>query len=402
MCALIPSFAPKLPQWRGNTSSADMNENFEEILYDLNTIFSEASNIVIDINQIESKIRHEVEAIKDRVYAVSGIMTAYDRSASGYKMAHEDFYLTQNIVYPESLAPENRCVVNTEFGTVSLPISNSFSKMYTIGITDGDIHMAPDITTTVTPLDETGYIKIEGTSELQSFDGSDDNVWERKVKFSRDFVKSETRCALTVGMPSMTNPYVNRVFVKPYPEGTVDIQAITYDTTVSQDNILPTFPVAGLNSMRSSLFSFDNIQPTKFTVYLRQRNSTLEDDYKTFTYGLKELGIEKAEYRSTGSFGIKFDLPDYEPGLFKQITSLRTGPDYDNIQYTLKMYATDTQFQNDQPIWTSNNPPIMTTQTLDVSYYGSSSIWVLVTMNQADGESGSPLFDSLTLTYTTV
>ena len=30
--SLLPTFTqPKTPQWRGNTSSADMNQNFEEI-----------------------------------------------------------------------------------------------------------------------------------------------------------------------------------------------------------------------------------------------------------------------------------------------------------------------------------------------------------------------------------
>ena len=399
--ALLPTFSPILPQWRGDTSSADMNENFEEILYDLNTIFSEASSIIIDLNQIESKIRHEVEALSSRVYAVSGIITSYSISSSGYKMAHEDFYLTQNLVYPNSLAAENRCVVDTEFGVVSLPVSNSFSKVYTIGVNDGLVHIAPDISTSVVPLDETGVIKIEGTSELQSFDGSDESIWERKVKFTNDYVKSGVSCKLSITLPSMSNPYVNRFYIKPYPEGTVDVDAITYDTLNTQNNILPTFPTTSQPNARATLYSFDNIQPTKFDLYLTQRNSQLEDGYKTFVYGMKEIGIEKAEFKTTGKFGLRFDLPDYETKLYNYITSLKTDPGYDNIKYKIRLYATEAQFQNDQPVWSSDNPPIMTTSPLSVALYATSTIWVMVTMTRDNATSGSPLFNSVTITYTT-
>lgn len=403
MCALIPTFVPREPQWRGSTSSADMNSNFSEILYDLNSLFSEVSSLVVDINSLESRVRHELDATNDRLYAVSGLISSYAASASGYKMFHEDFFLENYVTYPASLSAEDRCVVEPQYGVATLPANNTFSKVYSYNISDGKIHVAPDLVVTVTPTDETGFVGIEETDPLLAFDGEDETVWERKPQFNRDYAKSAVTTIATVTMPSMSNPYVNRLGVKPHPEGTVDIQMVTYDTTVAQDIILPTFPaINGLNNMSPTLFSFDNIQPINFKFYLRQRNSSLEDDYKTFIYGLKNVAIEEAEYKTSGRVGIKFDLPDYETTNLRYITSVRTSPNYDNIMYKVRLYMSQVEFDADIPVWTSDRAPITSTNKLDVSLYASSSVWIVVELNQATGGSGSPLLDSVTLTYTTI
>ena len=401
MCALIPSFSPILPQWRGNTSSTDMNSNFEEILYDLNTVFSEASNIVIDINELESRIRHDVEALSSRIYAVSGLIYAYENSVPGYKIFYEDFYLPDQVLFPTNLTETDKCVVNDEFGVCTLPVNNSFSKVYTINITDGEAIVAPDLVIDVTAIDETGSVLVEETSPARAFDGQDDTVWERKVRYNRDSTKSNSRCLLTATLPSMSNPYVNKIHIKPYPEGMGDIQMIAYDTLVSQDLVLPSFPVDGLNNAGMEMYSFNNIQPTKIKVYMRQRSSRIEDDYKTFVYGAKEIGIEKVEYRSSGKVGFKFTLPDYDTGRINLLTSLVTEPEYDNITYKVNLYTSEAEFNNDLSIWNSSNAPITVTNPLDLSTYGLVTLWAMVELVQSQGDTRSPLFKSISISYTT-
>jgi hypothetical protein len=400
--SLLPTFTqPKVPQWRGNTSSADMNQNFEEILYDLNSIFAEASQIVTNLNELESRIRHEVEAISTRVYAVSGVINSYEMSASGYKMFFQDFYLPESVTFPENVVDQDKCVINDEFGVVTLPVNSSFSKVYTINITDGKAITAPDLKLDITQLDESDAVRIDGTNETRAFDGSDSTVWERKVRFNRDSTKSQTRCLLTVTLPSMSNPYVNKIHIKPYPEGSTDIQNITYDTTVSQDVVLAGFPVEGDNNCPTKMYSFNNIMPTKVKFYIRQRSSRMEDDYKTFTYGAKEFGIEKVEYKTTGKFGIKFNLPEYETELINQITSLNTFPAYDNITYKISLYPSKAEFDADLPIWSSSNSPITPDNPFDVSTYGLTSIWVMIQINQALGDTRSPVLENVSMTYST-
>jgi hypothetical protein len=400
--ALIPTFTTgRLPGWRGNTSSEDMNENFSEIMYDLNTIFSEATNIVVDLNDLESRIRHEIEALNARVYSVSGIITSFEASSSGYKIFHEDFYIPDHVMYPAGLTDESKCVVDNEFGLVSLPINNSFSKVYTINIVDGKTTVAADLAVGVVGTDETGAVKIEGTDSSIAFDGQDSTVWERKVRFNRDSTKSSVSCLMTVTLPSMNNPYVNKIHIKPYPEGTEDITNITYDTTVSQDIVLPSFPTDGENNIPTKMYSFNNIQPTKLKIYFRQRSSRIEDDYKTFTYGAREIGIEKVEYVASGKIGVVFSLPSYESGLLNTITSLTTDPVYDNITYKVSLYTSSAEFDANLPIWTSSNSPITTTNPLDVAVYGLTKIWVMIELIQTSGDTKSPLLKSVTLTYTT-
>lgn len=399
--SLQPITQLRKPIWRGCTSSGDMNKNFEEILYDLNTLFEEASSLVVKLNEMESVIRHTANGINARVNAVDGLITSYEAYASGYKMLHEDFYLTENITYPDTLLDEEKCIVNTGFGTVTLPVNNSFSKVYTINLSDGKIYQAADLSAIVTVLYEDGNVDIDTTNPSKAFDGETDSTWERKVKFDRDDAVTSISCRLDVGLPSMNNPNINKLFIKPYPEGTVDITAITYDTLTSQENSLSSFPDEGENGIKSTMYSFNDIQPVRFHFYLRQRTNQIEDNYKTFVYGAREIGIEKVEYQSSGKIAVKFMLPSTEDGLFSAITSLRTSPEYDNSMYKLYLYISQENFDNNIPIWTSANNPITTTNQLDISLYTTDSIWVMLEMTQEEDNSSSPLFDSITITYIT-
>ena len=399
--ALLPTFAPRTPEWRGSTSSSDMNSNFDEILYDLNTIFSQASQIVLDLNELESRIRHDMDALGSRVYAVSGMIESYQQSNVDDKMFFEEFYMPTHVAFPSNITDQDKCSVNSEFGVVTLPVNSSFSKVYTVNIADGSTIVAPDLVVSVDPIDETGSVRIDGTSPSRAFDGQDDTVWERMVRYDNDSPKSESRCAINITLPSMNNPYVNKIHIKPYPEGTMDLQQITYDTTVTQNNVISTFPVDGDNNVNSKMYSFNDIQPTKIKVYLRQRVSGTEDNFKTFVYGAKEIGIEKVEYNAAGKVGMKFVLPDYDSELLSSLTNFGTNPAYDDITIKANIYPSEAEFNADLPIWTSSNAPITTTETLDLSIYGTDTIWVMIELNKSEGDTKTPLLKSVTMTYTT-
>jgi hypothetical protein len=398
---MLPTFSPKRPQWRGNTSSEDMNTNFDEILYDLNTIFNEASKMVMSLNNIESRIRNDADAIRAQLNAASGVFSSYEQSAQEDKIFYEDFYFPETVTYPTTLSDADKCRVDTEFGVATLPINSSFSKVYTTDISTGSVIVAPDIVVSVNAVDEVGNLLIEETSPLTAFDGDNDTVWERKVKFSRDSMKNSVSCLMTITLPSMSNPYVNKIHIKPYPEGTTDVQSITYDTSVTQDNVIDFFPVDGENNILSTMYSFDNIQPTKVKVYFRQRFSSIEDNYKTFVYGAREVGIEKVEYLTTGKIGFKFSVPTYEPGLLNTITSFSTDPEYDNITYKASIYASEADFNSDLAIWTSSSPQITPTNALNISGYGTESVWLTVQLVSPAGDTKTPILRNVSMTYTT-
>jgi len=401
MCAMIPTFSPIEPVWRGNSSSADINSNFEEILYDLNTIFEEASSQAIDLDELKSTIKHETDSLNERLYAVSGMIQAYQESASGYKMFHEEFYRTKNVLYPDNLSSSDRCYVDTAFGIATLPISNSFSKVYTININTGEIHQSPNLVVSTEPLDENGSIKVEETNPLRAFNGNNQSFWERKVRFARDYVKGEVTCEMDILLPSMSNPNVNSMYIFPYPEGTSDILEITYNTLTAQDLVLPTFPAAGEDNATRKKYLFNDIQPVGFKLKFKQDNHGIEDDYKTFVYGAQEIGIEKVEYKTSGKVGVKVSLPDWETGVFDRITSLTTFPMYDNIQYKVYLSPTEAEFDAGVFLWASTSSAIIPSSTLDISAYATDTIYLLIELIQEASSTTTPILDSVTLTYTT-
>ena len=399
---LIQTFTGQnLPQWRGNTSSEDMNTNFNQIIYDLNTLFTECSVLVLDINTLANTVSNELSAVNARLYAVSGVMESYEASASGYKIFYEDFNLNSNITYPTSLPLQNQCIVDNGYGVCYLPTNNTFSQVYSENVINGNIQVAPNLIANSTAVNETGSLSVVDTSELNSFNGSDQPVWERDVQYNRDYVQPYVQCRLDVTMPSMTNPYVNRVGIKPYPEGTVNIVNVTYDTLISQGNILPNFPIGGIPTAAPTFFDCNNIQPTAFHVTLQQNNWNLTNGYKTFVYGLKQFEIENTTYSTTGYLGLQFTIPSYESGNIAQITSLSTFPNYDNIQYQVSLFTTLGEFNANIPIWSSSSSPITATNPLDITLYNTNTVWILVTLNELPNDAGSPVLESLTMTYNT-
>jgi hypothetical protein len=399
--SLIPTFVPIRPVWRGNTSSAEINENFSMILYDLNTIFAEATNQSVSLEELKSTLKHETDALNERLYAVSGMIQAYEQSASGYKMFHEEFYRTRNIVYPFHLPAADRCYVDTSFGIVTLPISNSFSKVYSIDMNTGEIRQSPDLAVSINPTDEVSALHAEEGYPRRAFNGNNQSFWERKVLFSRDFAKDQVTCDMDILLPSMSNPNVNCFYMFPYPEGTVDIDQILYHTPSSKDNVLPGFPAEGEENATRKKYLFNEIQPVGFTIKFRQDNHKIEDDYMTFVYGAQEIGIESVEYRSTGRVGIKFELPAWETGVFSKITSLTTHPMYDNNKIKVYLYPNVGDFDADNPLWASTQNPIIPDNQLDVSAYATETIYLTVEINQELDSTTTPVLESITFTYTT-
>jgi hypothetical protein len=398
---MLPTFSPIRPQWRGNTSSADMNTNFEQIIYDLNSIFQEASNLVITLNNLESRMRHDTDAVSAQLTALSGVFSSYEQTQATGKVFYEDFFSPEHTAYPNTVTDKDKCKIDTEYGVATLPINSSFSKVYTTNITNGSVVIAPDLIVDVTPTDEAGNLRVDQTSPKTAFDGDVSTVWERKVRFDRDSARSNVSCIMTITLPSMSNPYVNRLRIKPYPEGREDVQLVTYDTASTQNNVIPTFPVGGVNNLTSTFYSFENIQPTNIKIYFRSRFNEIDDNMKTFIYGAREIGVEKAEYLATGRVGMKFTVPSWETGLLNEITSIQTNPAFDDIIYLVSIYASEGDFNSDLPIWTSSSSEITVSNPLSVIGYGTDSIWVMITIVQPNGNTSTPILKNVSMTYTT-
>lgn len=150
------------------------------------------------------------------------------------------------------------------------------------------------------------------------------------------------------------------------------------------------------------MYTFNNIQPTSFKVNFRQANAMVEDNANVFVYGLQEFGVERIEYKSSGKMGVKFDLPAWETGTISEITLVKTNPDYDNDSIKLSIYGSEDDFNNNIPAWTSSSFSISGGTNLNMQAYGSYSIWVMIELNQSDGDSRTPSLKDITITYTTI
>lgn len=397
--SLVPTLEIKTPEFRGNSSSADLNSMSQQTLYDLNQIFLTLTEWNTNLSEAMSVIRNEVLASNNRLVDLNNTVDAR-RIELGKRTFFENFTFTTNIVYPTPLSLAQRCPVNSELGIVTLPVNQTLPRVYTIMPSTGEIHQSPALRATVTPIDETGVLNINTTNPLRALNGNNQSFWERKLDFDVDSAKTEVSCKLEITLPPTNHPGINTLILQPYPEGVIDVLSFTYDTLTTQNNVVPNF--SAVNNILGTVFSFDEISAINFKLKLRRRQPMVNEGFLSFVYGLRELGIFNTIYQPLGSIGIKFSLPADVTGTLKKLTKFVSNPTYthDNPILKWKIFVKEAEFHAGVPFWTSDEPAITTANPLDISAAVSRDIWILADLSQESGRTHSVLLDNLLINYT--
>lgn len=211
-------------------------------------------------------------------------------------------------------------LVNTTYGYVSIPNSDSVSKIMHKG-DDGTIVVPASLgievreSNNVKPIDSTTgkreeYL-IEDDNIMLAFDGSKNSFWVHTSTFPEDSGVSEVYGNVVISLPVdvMTNSYANTLTLNPVPEYGLTIRDITYKGLGEQWFRLENYPTekngSGLEvpieikDAGKLTFSFSNTEITQLQIEFSQPYWFANEKKRDFVYGFQEIELENRVYSST-------------------------------------------------------------------------------------------------------
>jgi hypothetical protein len=395
---------------RGRISSAELNEFFANIVYDL-------AQAAEKINARESSETALAKSIRDELISVRGEIEAL-KSAEGHRRlvaseesAYQDHLLSMydlsNLLYLDASAAAVRASVAPLYGQATVPMNGVQQKFFHLNFRTNEIVAPENLVVTVTgtfdkgdgegSLDyEHGGTVTEGDTTL-AFNGSNTDKWIREVSFELESDIDDVECEMTVRVPAQTNPESNTLVLHPHPWGEMDITdvAIAPDLGSTFTQIPGFAEVKGARYLR---FFFAAQTVAQVRVRFRQPNWRPLNGRKVFRYGLEELGLQLVDWDKTWDAGesesnnhtMIHSVAASSGHKFTSLDGFWSTPDHTLEDAGLRHmhFKVATDANGDNIIWNSDSDSLP--QSVQVTISGEiSTLYVFTTLNWVASSGGS-------------
>ena len=296
---------------RGKISSANLNEFFANLVYDLAQIAEKINARESSENTLATNVRDDMISIRGELEEISQAAETRIRvltEASEYLDATISMYDLSNLTFLTGASAAVRAAVSPMYGQATVPMNGIQQKFITLDFRTSEVVAPATLTTTVTgtfdKLAGEGSVDYEhgGTISIGdislAFNGSNTTKWVRQVSFALESDVDDVECELTVQVPSQTNPQSNTLVLHPHPWGEVDITSISIASDLSSTfTTLPGFTtILGAKYLR---YFFPTQVVAQIKIRFRQRNWRPLNGRRIFRYGLEELGLQLIDWDKT-------------------------------------------------------------------------------------------------------
>lgn len=300
---------------RGRISSAELNEFFANLVYDL-------TQLAAKVNARESSEKSLAKQVRDDMVSLRGELEALFQAAghrrmviteeSGYIDHLLSMYDLSNLTYLTGASASVRASIAPIYGQATVPMNGIQQKFITLDYRTSEIVPPASLVTTITgtfdKLDGNGSQNYEHSGTVDegditlAFNGSNVDKWVRQVSFDLDSDVDDVECQLTVRVPAQNNPQANTLVLHPHPWGEVDITEVAIASDLSSTfTEVPGFEeVKGARYLR---YFFPAQTVAQIRVRFRQRNHRPLDGKRVFRYGLEELGLQLIDWDKTWDAG---------------------------------------------------------------------------------------------------
>jgi len=333
--------------FRGKFKSRDYNSFQDEIIRDHANIAKSFNNLSARMNkrflQLEGELRHLQASVdgnrskrlrENLRLAIAGSDLTYD----------QDFSDLSDLTYDTggfAVSEANRVRVEPIYGQATVPFDRVVSRLYSFNPQTQELFVPGALTVTVTPIEEGSGATITTDTPSLSTDGRIGEGFLREVALDPASDLEGVTMDVVINVPNTYASQANFFTLFPNPAGQVDVLAIKYSTSgtatyASAD--LPNF--TPVNSASSVRVHFAPLAITSILVRLRQRNWVIEDNLKTFMYGLKEVHLDLVELDKLPEQGTftdsniaiwKLDTPDIGTYEFKTLEAFKSLPDHEAV-----------------------------------------------------------------------
>ena len=348
----VPEIKEREFKYRTKMDSHELNELQQEAFKDILDLFNKAN--LLQKNLYEFNVANGIESsvynrrLSETLLKLQHVEELYNNLKSTEK---EYRYQSKFAYESEVIEDDYKAILDKQTNDITEHIISSTSKTHLYDETYDEILIPDSIQAYIGPdsfkVGENIY-SIEDSEIKNIFDGTDSNVWYRKIITSPDIDYIENEVVIALPEDIVTTRLVNEIVLKPFPVGNLDIMDIQYKSngswtripgfenhfgveeeeyTDTFDNVHKRIVIPNANNLR---FNFKALQINQIKIKLRQRNfeydSTL--NRRTWYVGIRNVDVTYNRYSKNDS-------------MFSQIF---TFPETDKL---IKVYDTEIFFNND-------------------------------------------------------
>lgn len=310
---------------KGPSSSAEFNKLRNDIHMDLVNLFDIANRHEDEISRNMDVLIRENFFMQNKLAQLQNYIDKVESDFLNKKSGVNKQTLIKSFYSLDGLSDgdtSKEAFVNTVYGYVSIPYSDSISKIMHKG-DDGSVVVPSSLKIEVQESNNTKAIDattgrreaylIEDNNLMLAFDGNKNSFWVHTSTFPEDSGVSEVYGTIIITLPVdvMTNLYANTLIINPVPEYSMTIRDITYRGLGEQWFRLENYPTRkdanGLEvptEIRDSgklTFSFPNTEITQIQISFSQPYWFSNKKQRDFVYGFQEIELENRVYSITES-----------------------------------------------------------------------------------------------------
>jgi hypothetical protein len=398
-----PTFTLEEPRYRGRYSD-EINEMFADIEADLQSAYIDNVKLRQTVNELRSAIAKEQVSMSTQLAELESRLETLT-TTSGSKIIRRTMgSLSDVLYYPTSLVSrDNQASISTLYSTAYLPTFSEASQLVYEDLETGEVVVNNNIEITVNGYSEGEFGESSGTIEHNDprnmLDSKPYTFYERRVKFPLYDPQPAVECEIIVDIPPTIDPLANVITLNPYPEGGVSIVSLDYATNASRgaytslDTDLASGPI---DNAKRKQYRIPSQQIARLRIILKQDKWHVEDGMKVFSYGIRDMDLRRAIYKTPGEFGMRFEIPESVTGYFNQVTGFDPSPVELSNNFSFNLYSNKTNFDAK-----ANGIKLSGVYPIDIRPWLTREVIVGVSIFTDRVDSNSPTLEKMLMEYTT-
>ena len=350
----IPEIQEREFKYRTKMSSSDLNGLQGEAFKDILDLFNKANSLQKSfyefntINNIESTVY--AKRLNEALLNVEHVMELYNN----LKKTDTEFrYFTKFAYEAQTIDDDYKAIINKDTNDIIAGTISTTSKTHIYDETYDEILIPDSIQAYVGPdtfkVGENIYT-IEDNDIKNIFDGTNSNVWYRKVTTDTNVDSIENEIVIALPEDIITTRLVNEIIISPFPLGHIDIMDIQYksrgswvripgfdkhsgiSTETYNDLFGNSYTRTFIPNSSNIRFNFKSIQMNQIKIKLRQRSFEYDSTLgrRVWYLGLRGVDVLYNRYSKDNSiFSQTFEFPETDR--------------------LIKIYDTDVYFNNSTP-----------------------------------------------------
>lgn len=331
----IPDIQEREFKYRSKMSSHELNNLQTEAFKDILDLFNKAN--LLQKNLYEFNLANNIESTVYEKRLSEALLKLHQTEElyNNLKSADKEFRYQSKFAYEAEIINDNyKAIVNKSTNDIIANTISSISKTHLYDETYDETLVPDSIQAYIGPDNFTigeNIYTIEDSDVKNIFDGSEANVWYRKVTTNTSINEIENEIVIALPEDIVTTRQVNEIVIQPFPLGYMDIMDVQYKTNGAwvripgfethfgteeeeyEDSFHNSYHRIFIPNANALRFNFKSLQINQIKIKMRQRNFDYDSTLgrRIWYLGLRNVDVLFNRYSKDNSiFSEVFEFPE--------------------------------------------------------------------------------------------